>query len=245
MDKNELIDLVKERGPNHIAIILDGNGRWAKKRGLSRNKGHKEGSERVIDITEYLDDLGVKYLSLYAFSTENWKRPEDEVTGIMKLLNSFINNELDRLHRKNVKLQIMGDISRLPYMNRTAVNHAVKKTKDNTGLVLNIGLNYGGRAEMVMAVKDIASQVEKRDLDLSMIDETTISQYLYTNKLPDPDLLIRTGGEYRISNFMIYQLAYTEFYFTDTLWPDFDRAEMDKALLDYYHRDRRFGGINE
>ncbi len=245
MDKNELIDLVKERGPNHIAIILDGNGRWAKKRGLSRNKGHKEGSERVIDITEYLDDLGVKYLSLYAFSTENWKRPEDEVTGIMKLLNSFINNELDRLHRKNVKLQIMGDISKLPYMNRTAVNHAVKKTKDNTGLVLNIGLNYGGRAEMVMAVKDIASQVEKGDLDLSMIDETTISQYLYTNKLPDPDLLIRTGGEYRISNFMIYQLAYTEFYFTDILWPDFDRREMDKALLDYYHRDRRFGGINE
>ena len=245
MDENKLINLVKEKGPNHIAIILDGNGRWAKKRGLSRNKGHKEGSERVIDITEYLDDLGVKYLSLYAFSTENWKRPEDEVNGIMKLLNSFISNELDRLHKKNVRLQIMGDISKLPYINRTAVNHAVKKTKDNTGLVLNIGLNYGGRAEMVMAVKDIARMVSTGDLDVEAIDEASISSSLYTHNLPDPDLLIRTGGEFRVSNFMIYQLAYTEFYFTDVLWPDFDREEMDRALADYFDRDRRFGGVNE
>lgn len=240
----DLKDLIKEKSIKHLAIIMDGNGRWAKAKDLKRTEGHKAGSERVIDITEACDELGIKYLSLYAFSTENWKRPEEEVFTIMELLNKFISRELDHLHRKNVKLQIMGDIKRLPFINRKSVEYALNKTKNNTGLVLNIGLNYGGRSELLYAFKAMLADFSKDKIGEEDFSEDLISSYLYTKNMPDPDLLIRTGGEIRLSNFMLYQLAYSEFYFTEVLWPDFDRQELKKALEAFLYRDRRFGGLN-
>lgn len=240
----DLKDLIKEKSIKHLAIIMDGNGRWAKAKDLKRTEGHKAGSERVIDITEACDELGIKYLSLYAFSTENWKRPEEEVFTIMELLNKFISRELDHLHRKNVKLHIMGDIKRLPFINRKSVEYALNKTKNNTGLVLNIGLNYGGRSELLYAFKAMLADFSKDKISEEDFSEDLISSYLYTKNMPDPDLLIRTGGEIRLSNFMLYQLAYSEFYFTEVLWPDFDRQELKKALEAFIYRDRRFGGLN-
>lgn len=229
--------------PRHLGIILDGNGRWAKKRNKKRTEGHKVGSERVVDITRFANDIGIEYLSVYAFSTENWKRPKTEINAIMDLLNIFIKNYLQELNENNVKLQIMGDIDSLPYANKKAVQYAVYTTRKNTGLVLNIGLNYGGRQELVYAFNNILDGIKKGKID--KIDEETIYNNLYTKDFPELDLLIRTGGELRISNFMIYQLAYSEMYFTDTLWPDFDRNELIKAIEDYTNRDRRYGGIHE
>lgn len=237
-------NLIREASIKHIAIIMDGNGRWASARDLSRTEGHKVGSETVIDITEACDELGIKYLSLYAFSTENWKRPKTEVSKIMSLLNKFISSELNRLHSKNIKLNIMGDITKLPIINRKAVEYALNKTKNNTGLVLNIGLNYGARDEIVSAFKSIHQDLENKKIKIEDISEKLISSYMYTCDMPDPDLLIRTGGELRLSNFMLYQLAYSEFYFTDVLWPDFDRSELEKAILEFLRRNRRFGGVN-
>lgn len=237
-------NLIREASIKHIAIIMDGNGRWASARDLSRTEGHKVGSENVIDITEACDELGIKYLSLYAFSTENWKRPKTEVSKIMSLLNKFISSELNRLHSKNIKLNIMGDITKLPIINRKAVEYALNKTKNNTGLVLNIGLNYGARDEIVSAFKSIHQDLENKKIKIEDISEKLISSYMYTCDMPDPDLLIRTGGELRLSNFMLYQLAYSEFYFTDVLWPDFDRSELEKAILEFLRRNRRFGGVN-
>ncbi|MDO4778810.1 MAG: isoprenyl transferase [Tissierellia bacterium] len=237
-------NLIREASIKHIAIIMDGNGRWASARDLSRTEGHKVGSETVIDITEACDELGIKYLSLYAFSTENWKRPKTEVSKIMSLLNKFISRELNRLHSKNIKLNIMGDITKLPIINRKAVEYALNKTKNNTGLVLNIGLNYGSRDEIVSAFKSIHQDLENKKIKIEDISEKLISSYMYTYDMPDPDLLIRTGGELRLSNFMLYQLAYSEFYFTDVLWPDFDRIELEKAILEFLRRNRRFGGLN-
>lgn len=240
----EIKNLIREASIKHIAIIMDGNGRWASARDLSRTEGHKVGSETVIDITEACDELGIKYLSLYAFSTENWKRPKTEVSKIMSLLNKFISSELNRLHSKNIKLNIMGDITKLPIINRKAVEYALNKTKNNTGLVLNIGLNYGARDEIVSAFKSIHQDLENKKIKIEDISEKLISSYMYTCDMPDPDLLIRTGGELRLSNFMLYQLAYSEFYFTDVLWPDFDRSELEKAILEFLRRNRRFGGVN-
>lgn len=244
MENLDLKKLIKEYSLQHIAIIMDGNGRWAKKRNLERTEGHKVGSDRVIDITRYCDELGIKHLSLYAFSTENWSRPKKEVNTIMKLLNLFINNKLEELHKNNVRLSIMGDIKALPFLNRQSINYALNKTKNNTGLVLNIGLNYGSKNEICMAVKEIANDLKKGKIDIEDINEELISNNLYTCTFPDPDLLIRTGGEIRLSNFMLYQLAYSELYFLDVLWPDFDRSELDKAIIAYLRRDRRFGGLN-
>lgn len=243
MDGN-IKNLIEQYSLKHIAIIMDGNGRWAIKQGKQRPYGHKFGTERVIDIIRHCNYLGVKYLSLYAFSTENWKRPKFEVSTIMDLLVKFINKELDEMVKENVKLQIMGDFSKLPIISRKAVEYALNKTKMNDGLVLNIGLNYGSRDEIVKAFRRIADDYKEGLIELQEIDEELISKNLYTSEIPDPDLLIRTGGEMRLSNFMLYQLAYTEFYVTDVLWPDFSSEQLDKAILAYFKRDRRFGGLN-
>lgn len=240
----DLKELISNSSLKHIAMIMDGNGRWATKRGEDRSYGHKFGSERVIEIAQICSDLGIKVLSLYAFSTENWKRPEKEVISIFNLLNKFISRELDTMIEKNIKLSIMGDLSQLPLINRKAVEHALKKTSSNTGLILNIGLNYGSRAEISTAFKRLYFDVRDGKIDIEDIDEKAISKTLYTADLPDPDILIRTGGEKRVSNFMLYQIAYSEFYFIDTLWPDFDFAELSKILKDFFKRDRSFGGIN-
>ena len=228
-----------DNNPRHIGIILDGNGRWAKKRHMPRTYGHKKGSERVFDIVRYSNELGIKYLTLYAFSTENWKRPKDEVSFLMNLISVFINDKLDEIHSQNCKLKILGDTSILPKSAIESIERASKKTENNTGLNLNIAINYGGRNEIVKAVKEIIQE----GIDPSNIDEDTISNHLYTKGMPDPDLIIRTGGEIRISNFLIYQLAYSEFYFTQVLWPDFDREQLDLAIENYKGRFRRFGGL--
>ncbi len=226
--------------PAHVAIILDGNGRWAKKQGKVRTFGHKNGAENVVDIAIHAKNRGVKYLTLYAFSTENWKRPASEVDYLMKLLIKFIDRKIDQLMAEDCKINILGDISKLPEATREAVNRALDRTKDNKSLFINIALNYGGRDEIVHAVKNIiADGINPED-----IDEDFISSYLYTKGIPDPDLLIRPGGELRISNFLIYQIAYSELYFSDVLWPDFDEAELDKALLEYANRNRRYGAIS-
>lgn len=227
--------------PEHVAIILDGNGRWATKRKMPRTFGHKNGADNVVDIALYAKDRGVKYLTLYAFSTENWKRPTAEVNYLMKLLFKFIETKMNLLMENNVKLNILGDISKLPDFARQACIDAMEKTKDHDGLYLNMALNYGGRDDVVKAVRDIV----KEGIEADCIDEMTISDHLYTKSMPDPDLMIRTGGDFRISNFLIYQLAYTELYFTKVLWPDFTKEEFDKALEDFTRRDRRYGGLNE
>lgn len=225
--------------PDHVAIILDGNGRWATKRNKPRTFGHKKGAENVVDIAIHAKNRGVKYLTLYAFSTENWKRPANEVDYLMKLLISFVEKKLDQLMAEDCKINFLGDLSKIPENTRKAVKKALDKTKDNKSLFINIALNYGGRDEIVHAVKSIID-----DGYLSKdIDEKLISKYLYTGNLPDPDLLIRPGGELRLSNFLIYQMAYTELYFTDCLWPDFDKDEFDKAIMEYTKRNRRFGDI--
>ena len=233
----------KTRLPNHIAIIMDGNGRWAKKRFLPRNFGHQEGMERVIEIVGAASNLGIKHLSLYAFSTENWKRPMDEVQGLMKILVQYIRRELDRLHKINVKVNIMGDINKLPELAKEEVKRAIETTCQNTGMVLNIGLNYGGRDEIIRGIKNILKDVEMGKINIENIDEDSFKNYLYTSNQPDPDLLIRPSGELRLSNFMLYQIAYTEFWFSDILWPDFKEEHLLLSILDYQNRNRRFGGI--
>lgn len=221
--------------PRHVGIILDGNGRWATKRNLNRTKGHVAGSENVVAITRYASDLGIEALSLYAFSTENWKRSAEEVFALMELLIRFIDEYLEELCANNVKLVLMGSPEKLPLATRSAIRMAISRTKKNTGMVLNIGLNYGGRDEIVRAVQAIAN--------LSLVSEDSISDHLDTALLPPLDLIIRTGGEIRLSNFMIWQAAYAELIFTDTLWPDFSREDFHAALLEYEKRNRRFGGV--
>jgi len=229
--------------PKHIAIIMDGNGRWAEKRLLPRNFGHQQGMEKVIEVVEAASTLGVKYLSLYAFSTENWKRPVEEIQGLMKILVQYIRRELKKLYKNNIRIQILGDIERLPEFARNEVIRAIKKTSSNTGMVLNIGLNYGGRDEIIRAIKLLYNDVIKENLDIDNIDEELFSKYLYTGNQPDPDLLIRPSGELRLSNFMLYQMAYTEFYFSDILWPDFTERDLLLSIIDFQNRNRRYGGI--
>lgn len=247
MKNDEILKLKEQidmnRIPKHIAIIMDGNGRWAKKRFLPRTAGHREGVERVSEIVEAASDLNVQCLSLYAFSTENWKRPKEEIDALMNLLVLYINRELDRIHKNNIKMRVMGDISKLPKNVAEKVQMAIEKTKDNTGMVLNIGLNYGGRDEIVRAVKNILADVKRGKLKEEDINSDMFSKYLYTSELPDPDLLIRPSGELRLSNFMLYQVAYTEFWFSEIYWPDFKPKNLYEAIIDYQKRDRRFGGI--
>ena len=236
-------DVVNGEIPDHIAIIMDGNGRWAKKRALPRIAGHHEGMKVVRKITKQASQLGVKVLTLYAFSTENWKRPKSEVDFIMKLPEEFLNTYLPELIDENVRVRIIGDMSRLPAHTQRAVEKAMLDTKDNKGLILNFAINYGSRAEIISAVQKIAQDVKSGHLDSASIDESLFSDYLMTQSLNDPDLLIRTSGEIRLSNFMLWQLAYTEFWFTDVLWPDFDEQNFLQAIYTYQQRGRRFGGV--
>lgn len=226
--------------PTHIAIVLDGNGRWAKNKHMPRTYGHKNGAENVVDICLYAKECGVKYMTLYAFSTENWKRPAEEVNYLMKLVIKFIESKLDILMEENCKLNFIGGLEKLPASTKEICIRAMEDTKDNDEITLNIALNYGGRDELVHAFKAMMDDgISKED-----ITEEMISSYLYTKDQPDPDLLIRPGGELRLSNFLIYQLAYAEFYFTDTLWPDFDRKAFDEALEEFSRRNRRYGALS-
>lgn len=235
----------KERLPRHIAIIMDGNGRWAKKQGLLRMFGHKKGVEAVHEVTEACAELGVEWLTLYTFSTENWNRPREEVDALMTLLVDTIEKETPTLMRNNVRLSTIGDTDRLPQQARKKFLDCMAKTASNTGLTLVIALSYSARWELTEAAKLIAKDVQAGTLDVQDINEQTITNCLCTNTMPDPDLLIRTSGELRISNFLLWQLAYTELYFTDVLWPDFGREELYKAILDYQSRERRFGKTSE
>ena len=231
--------------PRHVAIIMDGNGRWAQSRGMPRSAGHAAGTEALRDIIRASDDWGIEALSLYAFSTENWSRSKEEVGALMGLLLKYFNSEIDELDAKHVKITILGDVDGMPEPQREALVNAMARTKDNTGLKLNIAVNYGGRAELVRAAKALAGQVKAGTLEPEAIDEAAFSAQLYTAGLPDVDLLIRTSGELRTSNFLPWQLVYAEMVFDDCFWPDFDRTRYLKCLRAYAERDRRFGGRNE
>jgi len=225
--------------PNHVAIVPDGNGRWAEQRGLPRLVGHLAGAKNMRRVVEYLDQYSVKHMTLYGFSTENWSRPEDEVKGLFHLLEKFIDHDVPEFHKRGIRLHHLGRLGELPPSLQQAMNRAVELTKNNTGMTLNLAFNYGGRAEILDAVHHlIADSISPQD-----IDEKLFNSYLYTAGLPDVDLLIRTGDELRLSNFLIWQTAYSEYYFTKVLWPDFSKKEIKKALLSYSQRQRRFGGL--
>ena len=241
-----LIDNIdKDRLPRHIAIIMDGNGRWAHELGHDRLYGHYHGVESVRDIVEGCAELGIEYLTLYAFSTENWERPQYEVVGLMELLVSTIRNEVESLKKNNIKLHVIGDLNMLPTYARNELQEALELTHDNTGLNLIMALSYSGRWELLNAVKNIAWEVKQGKLNIEEIDQHVLEQYLSTSGFPDPELMIRTSGEYRISNFLLYQLAYAELYFTNVRWPDFRKNNLYEALIDYQGRERRFGKTSE
>src|SRR5215203_4060751 len=235
----------KDHLPRHIAIIMDGNGRWAKEQGQDRLYGHFHGVESVRNIVEGCAEMGIGYLTLYAFSTENWDRPQYEVIGLMELLVKTIRGEVESLNKNNIRLHVIGDINMLPHYAQKELQEALEITKDNTGLNLIMALSYSGRWELLNAVKNIAWEVQQGKLDVSEIDQDTLQQYLCTSAFPDPELMIRTSGEYRISNFLLYQLAYAELYFTNVRWPDFRKANLYEALLDFQGRERRFGKTSE
>lgn len=247
---SEVADRLKQtilkRGmlPHHIAIIMDGNGRWAKKRGLPRVAGHRAGVKAVKRIVNIAGEMGIKFLTLYTFSTENWKRPKEEVSAIMKLLEQTTRREIDELDKNNVRLITTGRIEEFSPRRKAILEKATQRTKSNTGLTLNLALSYSGRIEILDAVKKLAEDVKQEKLEINNIDENLFSKYLYTKNLPDPDLLIRTSGEMRISNFLLWQTSYTELYITQVLWPDFSVEDFYKAILNYQERERRFGRVN-
>lgn len=226
-----------ENLPDHIAIIMDGNGRWAKKRGLPRTAGHSAGAKTFQNIARYCNKIGIKYLTVYAFSTENWKRPKDEVDAIMKLLHDYLVDSVN-FKDENIKVKFLGDLTRLSDELNVLIADAENNSKDATGLNLNIALNYGGRDEIVNAVKKLAA----KGADLTALTEQELSDNLYTSGMPDPDLIIRPSGEYRLSNYLIWQSAYAEYWFTDTLWPDFSEKDINEAVISFASRDRRYGG---
>lgn len=238
---------LKKRGeiPTHIAIIMDGNGRWARKRGLPRVAGHREGVKSVRDIVEACAQLGVKYLTLFAFSTENWRRPRREIDTLMKLLIKTLRAETNNLHKNDIKLMAIGDLDSLPTEVQRELKEAIERTRDNKRMVLNLALSYSGRWEIIEAVRDIARDAKAGKISVDDIDDKLFSSYLKTAGIPDPDLLIRTSGEYRISNFLLWQIAYTELYICDRLWPEFRRRDLYEAIRDYQRRERRFGMISE
>ncbi|MBI4547727.1 MAG: isoprenyl transferase [Ignavibacteriae bacterium] len=246
-DDQKIQNELKRNGniPTHIAVIMDGNGRWAKKRKLPRIAGHNEGVESVRDTVESCGQLGVKYLTLYAFSTENWKRPKEEVSMLMRLLMRALRDETDRLHKNNVRVHAIGDISSLPQEVQDELLDAIEKTKHNTGLNLLLALSYSGRWDITDAVRRLISNVQQGTVKTENINDHLISEYLSTKNVPDPDLLIRTSGEFRISNFLLWQLAYSEIYISDLFWPDFRRNELYKAIAEYQKRERRFGMVSE
>ncbi len=225
--------------PNHIAIVPDGNGRWAEQRGLPRLDGHRVGAENMYHMVEYLNEYPIKYVTLYGFSTENWSRPEEEVKGLFQILEEFINKCVSDIHERGIKLRHLGRLNELPQGLQLAINRGVELTKNNTRMTLNVAFNYGGRAEIVDAVRKLLAE----GVAPQNINEELFDSYLYTAGLPNVDLLIRTGDETRLSNFLLWQTAYSEYYFTKVLWPDFNKKDVDKALLSYSRRQRRFGGL--
>lgn len=229
--------------PKHVVFIMDGNGRWAKKKGLPRLFGHNAGTEALKKIVMESKALGIEYISFYAFSTENWKRPQDEVDGLMKLLVKFLRSEIDEIHDNGIKINVLGDYKKLPSMQVSEIEMALEKTKNNQEMNFNIALNYGGRNEVLNAVRNLAMAYKNDAFDIEAVDETLFSSFLYTAGMPDPDLLIRTSGEQRLSNFMLWQVAYTEFVFESVFWPDFTPEVYRKALIKYQERNRRFGGV--
>ena len=231
--------------PEHVAIIMDGNGRWANQRGKQRGMGHKKGASAVREIIEEAADNGIKYLTLFTFSTENWSRPEDEVGILMRLLLSSLKKEFNRLNNNNIKLKSIGDLEGLPHLVREELNYVVEKTKDNTGLTLTLALNYGAKEELTNAMRNIANKVKNSIISPEKVDQSMINEHLYSHYLPAVDLLIRTSGEERISNFLLWHIAYAELYFTTTLWPDFSKEDLKKALINYGKRERRFGKTSE
>ncbi len=231
--------------PKHVAIILDGNGRWARKRGLPRNAGHVQGAKVVEDMCEITWNKGIEYFTVYAFSTENWTRPDDEVAALMKLLRNYMVNAKKRANKNNMCVRVLGDKSKLDADLQESIADLEEATKDNTGLHFQIAINYGGRDEITRAVRSIAESVAAGDMEASQIDIKAVDDRLDTAGLPDPDLLIRTCGEQRISNFLLWQIAYTEFYYTDVAWPDFNEEELDKAIEAYNKRDRKYGGLKD
>ena len=231
--------------PQHVAIILDGNGRWAKSKGMPRNYGHAQGSKNVEKICEDAYRMGIKYLTVYAFSTENWNRPKDEVDALMKLLRNYMKTCLKTAAKNDMKIRVIGDVTRLDEDIRGRIAELEESTKNNGGLNFQIAINYGSRDEILRAVRRLARDCEEQKLKPDQIDERVFAGYLDTHDIPDPDLLIRTSGELRLSNYLLWQLAYTEFYFTDVPWPDFTKAELMKAVDQYNARDRRYGGVKE
>lgn len=229
--------------PDHIAIIMDGNGRWAKKRNLPRNMGHKAGVETAKEIALYCNEIGIKHLTVYAFSTENWSRPKDEVNGIMKLLNEYLDRFEKEFGQKDIRIRHIGELSGLPDDIQEKIKAVQDRTKENKGLSFNVALNYGGRLEIINAVKHIVQEVNKEEIREEDIDEKLFSKYMFTKDIPDPDLIIRTSGECRLSNFLLWQSVYSEFWFDEVLWPDFNKMNLNKALLEFQKRKRTYGGI--
>jgi undecaprenyl diphosphate synthase len=244
LEEPALIELVRAHGvPGHVAVIMDGNGRWATQRGFPRIAGHREGVKAARAIVRAADRLGLRYLTLYAFSTENWSRPEDEVSMLMRLLEESIYRELPELMERNVRLRVIGRPTGVPLPVRRGLDHVVRETQDNTGMTLLMAFNYGGRDELLDAFRALAGRVQAGELKPDEISEAHISGALYTEGVPDPDLLIRTSGEMRISNFLLWQIAYTELWITPTLWPDFGPLDLYRAVAEFQRRDRRFGGV--
>jgi len=227
--------------PRHVAIIMDGNGRWAKNKGLPRIEGHRNGAASVEEVIKGCLDLGIKILSLYAFSVENWQRPKNEVNALMRLLEQYLKTNLNKLQKNRIKLVVSGQKDDLPVSLQRQIERVGIRTKDNSGLILNLALNYGGREEILQAARAIALKVKENSLQIDDIDQNLFAAHLYTKGLPEPDLLIRTSGEQRVSNFFLWQLSYSEFYFTSKLWPDFKKADLVKAVSEYQKRQRRFG----
>jgi undecaprenyl diphosphate synthase len=243
MDLLETIN--KEKLPNHLAIIMDGNGRWAKKQGLLRAFGHESGTKSVKEIIKSCAKLGIEYLTLYAFSTENWNRPKIEVDTLMRILINSLKNELTTLQNNNIRLNTIGNLEKLPQSAQKELLDVIEKTKNNTRMTLTLALSYGSRDEIVNAVKDISAKVKNNIISIDAIDDSIINEHLYTQNLPDVDLVIRTSGEHRISNFLLWQIAYAELYFTDVLWPDFKEQNLYEAIISYQKRERRFGKTSE
>ena len=229
--------------PRHVAIIMDGNGRWAAERGLPRTEGHRRGADSVQTIVETCGEMGIEFLTLYAFSTENWKRPKTEVAALMKMLERFLKTKTEEMQKQNVRLQAIGRLHDLPEAVQKQLHKSIEQTSQNTGLTLVLALSYGAREEILDGIRSLLESVEKGHLDKAMIDADVFSKHLYTRYYPDPDLLIRTSGEMRLSNFLLWQLSYTEFYITQTLWPDFRKEQFHEAIREYTRRDRRFGGV--
>lgn len=241
MNYYEKLDL--ENIPKHVGIIMDGNGRWAKNRNMPRTFGHKEGTKRVIEIVEAAYKINIKSLTLYAFSTENWKRPSDEISKLMDLLAFYIKSQLEKIKKNNVKIKILGDYTVFPEQIVKLIDGALQETKSNDKMILNIGLNYGGQSEIVRASKNIYKDIISGKINIDDINTESFKDYLYTSGQDDLDLLIRPSGELRVSNFLLYQLAYSEFYFSNILWPDFHENEFYKAIYDFQQRNRRYGGL--